>query len=67
MLDMGREDAWYFLPEQRIWQTAKDRELINRYLETGNNLEGREAILHYQNGRLKDYNLAKKTKGDRCH
>ena len=59
MLDMGREDAWYFLPEQRIWQTAKDRELINRYLETGNNLEGREAILHYQNGRLKDYNLAK--------
>ena len=41
MLDMGREDAWYFLPEQRIWQTAKDRELINRYLETGNNLEGR--------------------------
>lgn len=67
MLDMGREDAWYFLPEQRIWQTAKDRELINRYLETGNNLEGREAILHYQNGRLKDYNLAKKPKGDRCH
>lgn len=59
MLDMGRKDAWYFLPEQRIWQTAKDRELINRYLETGNNLEGREAILHYQNGRLKDYNLAK--------
>lgn len=59
MLDMGREDAWYFLPEQRIWQTAKDRELINRYLETGNNLEGREAILHYQNGRLKDYNFAK--------
>ena len=51
--------TWYFLPEQRIWQTAKDRELINRYLETGNNLEGREAILHYQNGRLKDYNLAK--------
>lgn len=41
MLDMGRKDAWYFLPEQRIWQTAKDRELINRYLETGNNLEGR--------------------------
>ena len=55
-----RKDAGIFFRSSKVsGQTAKDRELINRYLETGNNLEGREAILHYQNGRLKDYNLAK--------